>query len=57
MRGTDRAQCLINLLPSEDVCVSLNPRQMMTTGENEGGRGEREEEEKGGAVMQGERGC
>lgn len=39
MSGTDRARCLINLLPSEDVCVSLNPRQMMTTGEKGVGGG------------------
>lgn len=60
MSGTDRARCLINLLPSEDVCVSLNPRQMMTTGEKEG-MGEREKGRKreGGAAMQRsrEKGC
>lgn len=44
MRETDRARCLINLLPSEDVCF-LKSRA------NDDHKGERTREG-GGAVMQ-----
>lgn len=41
MSGTDRAQCLINLLPSEDVCVLKSKANDDHWGEGrEGERGE-----------------
>ena len=44
MSGTDRAQCLINLLPSEDVCVLKSKANDDHWGEGREGERERGEE-------------